>query len=55
MMPPPAHPKKQYGGGAVQDHTSETMVHSRRRQRRIETAAVLEARPLGIARNTVRT
>ncbi len=43
MIPTPAQPKKQYGIGAVNYHTGETSVHIRRRQRRQETAALLQA------------
>lgn len=42
MIPTPAQPKKQYGVGAVNYHTGETVVHIRRRKRRIETAALLQ-------------
>jgi len=43
MIPTPAQPKKQYGLGAVNYHTGETIVHMRRRKRRIETAELLQA------------
>ncbi len=43
MIPTPAQPKKQYGVGAVNYHTGETIVHIRRRKRRQETAALLQA------------
>ncbi len=43
MIPTPAQPKKQYGLGAVNYHTGETMVHIRRRKRRQETAELLQA------------
>lgn len=43
MIPTPAQPKKHYGLGAVNSHTGETMVHIRRRKRRCETAALLQA------------
>ncbi len=43
MIPTPAQPKKQYGIGAVNYHTGETIVHIRRRKRRQETAALLQA------------
>lgn len=43
MIPTPAQPKKWYGLGAVNYHTGETVVHIRRRKRRIETAELLRA------------
>jgi putative transposase len=43
MIPTPAQPKKQYGLGAVNYHTGETIVHIRRRKRRVETAELLQA------------
>ncbi len=43
MIPTPAQPKKWYGLGAVNYHTGETIVHIRRRKRRIETAELLQA------------
>ncbi len=43
MILTPAQPKKQYGLGAVKYHTGETIVHLRRRKRRIETATLLAA------------
>jgi putative transposase len=43
MIPTPAQPKKQYGLGAVNYHTGETLVHIRRRKRRVETAELLQA------------
>ena len=43
MIPTPAQPKKWYGLGAVNYHTGETLVHIRRRKRRIETAELLQA------------
>lgn len=43
MIPTPAQPKKWYGLGAVNYHTGETVVHIRRRKRRIETAELLQA------------
>ncbi len=43
MIPTPAQPKQQYGIGAVNCHTGETIVHIRRRKRRQETAALLQA------------
>ncbi len=42
MIPTPAQPKKRYGGGAVTDHTGETIVLIRRRKRRVETAELLQ-------------
>lgn len=42
MIPTPAQPKKWYGLGAVNYHTGETLVHIRRRKRRIETAELLQ-------------
>ena len=51
MIPTPAQPKKWYGLGAVNYHTGETVVHIRRRKRRMETAellqAVLDRHPIG--------
>jgi len=43
MIPTPAQPRKQYGLGAVNYHTGETLVHIRRRKRRLETAELLQA------------
>ena len=43
MIPTPAQPKKQYGLGAVNYHTGETIVLIRRRKRRVETAELLQA------------
>lgn len=43
MIPTPAQPKKWYGLGAVNYHTGETVVHIRRRKRRMETAELLQA------------
>jgi putative transposase len=43
MIPTPAQPKKWYGLGAVNYHTGETIVHIRRRKRRVETAELLQA------------
>ncbi len=43
MIPTPAQPRKQYGVGAVNYHTGETLVHIRRRKRRLETAELLQA------------
>lgn len=42
MIPTPAQPKKWYGLGAVNYHTGETIVHIRRRKRRIATAELLQ-------------
>jgi putative transposase len=43
MIPTPAQPKKWYGLGAVNYHTGKTVVHIRRRKRRMETAELLQA------------
>jgi putative transposase len=43
MIPTPAQPKKQYGIGAVNYHTGETVLLIRRRKRRQETAELLQA------------
>lgn len=43
MVPTPAHPTRRYGLGAVNGHTRETVVRTRRRQRRQEVAARLTA------------
>lgn len=43
MIPTPGQPKVQYGLGAVNYHTGETMVIIRRRKRRKEVAELLEA------------
>lgn len=43
MIPTPAQPKKQYGIGAVNYYTGETIIHIRRRKRRRETAELLQA------------
>jgi putative transposase len=43
MIPTPGQPKKQYGMGAVNYHTGETVVLVRRRKRRKEIAELLEA------------
>ncbi len=43
MIPTPGQPKKQYGIGAVNYHTGETVVIVRRRKRRKEIAELLEA------------
>lgn len=43
MIPTPAQPKKWYGLGAVNYRTGETVVHIRRRKRRMETAELLQA------------
>jgi transposase len=43
MIPTPAQPKRRYGLGAVNWHTGETVVLTRRRKRRREVAELLEA------------
>jgi hypothetical protein len=43
MSPTPGQPYKRYGLGAVNDHTGETVVLCRRRKRRQEVAARLQA------------
>lgn len=43
MIQTPGQPKKQYGIGAVNYHTGETVVLVRRRKRRKEIAELLEA------------
>ena len=51
MVPTPAQPKRRYGLGAVNWHTGETVVLTRRRKRRREIAellaALLEKHPRG--------
>jgi transposase len=43
MIPTPAQPTRRYGLGAVNWHTGETVVLTRRRKRRQEVAELLEA------------
>ena len=43
MIPTPGQPKVQYGLGAVNYHTGQTVVLIRRRKRRKEVAELLEA------------
>jgi len=43
MIPTPAQPTRRYGLGAVNYHTGETVVLTRRRKRRKEVAELLEA------------
>lgn len=43
MIPTPGQPKKQYGLGAVNYHTGETVVLIRKRKRRSEIAELLQA------------
>jgi transposase len=43
MIPTPGQPRKHYGLGAVNYHTGETVVLTRRRKRRREVAELLEA------------
>jgi hypothetical protein len=43
MIPTPGQPTKHYGIGAVNYHTSETVVLFRRRKRRREIAGLLQA------------
>ncbi|MDQ3828506.1 MAG: IS630 family transposase [Candidatus Tectomicrobia bacterium] len=43
MIPTPGQPTKRYGLGAVNYHTGETVVLSRRRKRRREVAELLQA------------
>jgi transposase len=43
MIPTPGQPTKRYGLGAVNYHTGETVVLFRRRKRRREVAALLQA------------
>jgi len=43
MIPAPAQPIRRYGLGAVDWHTGETVVTTRRRKRRREVAELLEA------------
>ena len=43
MIPTPAQPKRHYGPGAVNWHTGETVVLTRRRKRRREVAELLQA------------
>lgn len=43
MIPTPGQPKKQYGIGAVNYHTGDTVVLFRRRKRRQEIAELLQA------------
>ena len=43
MVPTPAHPTRRYGLGAVNWHTGETVVLTRRRKRRREIAELLQA------------
>lgn len=43
MIPTPGQPTKHYGLGAVNYHTGETVVLTRRRKRRQEVAELLEA------------
>jgi len=43
MIPTPGQPTKHYGLGAVNYHTGETVVLTRRRKRRKEVAELLEA------------
>ena len=43
MIPTPGQPDRDYGIGAVNYHTGETIVHFERRKRREEIAALLEA------------
>jgi transposase len=43
MIPTPAQPKRHYGLGAVNWHTGETVVLTRRRKRRREVAELLQA------------
>ncbi len=43
MIPMPTQPKHQYGLGAVNYHTGETMIPIHRRKRRVETAELLQA------------
>jgi transposase len=43
MIPTPGQPTKQYGLGAVNYHTGETLILVRRRKRRPEVAELLEA------------
>jgi hypothetical protein len=43
MIETPAQPKKRYGIGAVNYHTTETVVLIRRRKRRRDVAELLEA------------
>jgi len=43
MIPTPGQPKKQYGIGAVNYHTGETVVLVRRHKRRKEIAELLQA------------
>jgi len=45
MIPTPMQPTRRYGLGAVNWHTGETVVLTRRRKRRREIAEVLEALP----------
>ena len=45
MIPTPAQPTRRYGLGAVNYHTGETVVLTRRRKRRREVAEPLEALP----------
>jgi transposase len=42
-IPTPGHPKAHYGLGAVNYHTGETVVIIRKRKRRLEVAALLQA------------
>ena len=43
MVPTPMQPTRRYGLGAVDWHTGETVVITRRRKRRREVAELLEA------------
>jgi putative transposase len=43
MIPTPGQPSKRYGLGAVNDYTGETVVLCRRRKRRREGAALVQA------------
>jgi transposase len=43
MIPTPGQPYKRYGLGAVNDHTGDTVVRFRRRNRRREVAELLQA------------
>ena len=43
MIPTPGQPKQQYGLGAVNYHTGETLILIRPRKRRAEVAELLEA------------
>ena len=53
MVPTPAQPTRRYGLGAVDRHSGETVVITRRRKRRHEVAELLEELLLRHPRGTV--